>query len=146
DLTEQMAAEAGLVVDRKGYDQEMENVQGGPPVQGKKPALTAVRGNLPKTDDSLKYHDLKAAGRVLGWVKDNVVLDSGVLSEGDPAALLLDRTNFYAEQGGQVGDVGLVLTPTGRFKVEATHKGGEAVLHQGSVIEGHIECEQQALL
>src|SRR5262249_41752687 len=76
----------------------------------------------------------------------NVVLDSGVLSVDEPAALLLDQTNFYAEQGGQVGDTGLIITPSGRFEVEDTQKQGDTVLHLGRLIEGKIECDQQAIL
>src|SRR5262249_1585283 len=97
-------------------------------------------------DDSPKYRGLKAAGRVVGWVKGGVVLDSDVLANDEPVALLLDQTNFYAEQGGQVGDTGLILTPTGRFEVEDTRKQGDPGVHLGRVIEGKIECDQQAIL
>src|SRR5205823_10660127 len=60
------------------------------------------------------------------------------------AALLLDRTGFYAEQGGQVGDGGTIATPTGKFAVEDTQKMGESVLHVGRVAEGRIEAGQSA--
>ena len=73
-------------------------------------------------------------------------MNSGRLEEGDEAALLLDRTNFYAEQGGQVGDQGVVATPTGRFEVEDAQKLGDAVLHVGRVTEGHVEPGQSATL
>src|SRR5213079_2867572 len=63
-------------------------------------------------------------------------------------ALLLDRTNFYAEQGGQIGDVGHIETETGSFVVEDTQRLGDAVLHLGFVEddpEGNwIEVGQQA--
>ena len=77
---------------------------------------------------------------------DNAVVKSGRLEEGEEAALLLDRTNFYAEQGGQVGDSGVIATPTGRFEVEDAQKLGDAVLHVGRVAEGHIEAGQSATL
>src|SRR5207248_7086291 len=62
------------------------------------------------------------------------------------AALLLDRTNFYAEQGGQVGDTGTITTPTGRFEIDDTQKLGDAILHFGRVVEGHFEPGQEARL
>ncbi len=101
---------------------------------------------MPKADDSPKYDGLSAKAKVVGWVKDNAVMKAAELAEGEEAALLLDQTNFYAEQGGQVGDKGVVTTSTGRFKVEDTQKLGDAVLHVGSVVEGCIEPGQSAVL
>ena len=146
DITEQMASEAGLDVDREGFEREMKEAKDRTRGTRKKLIISAVSGELPKTDDSPKYDGLSAKAKVVGWVKDNTVVKSGRLGEGDEAALLLDRTNFYAEQGGQVGDEGFVSTPTGRFEVEDTQKLGDAVLHVGRVIEGHVECGQSAVL
>jgi alanyl-tRNA synthetase len=146
DLTEQMAAEAGLRVDRAGYEEEMERHRQLSNQGRKKMVITAVSGTLPKTDDSPKYTGPAAAGKVLGWVRDNAVVNKGQLVEDDEAALLLDRTNFYAEQGGQVGDSGTIATPTGRFEVDDTQKLGDSVLHAGRVVEGQIECGQAATL
>ena len=64
----------------------------------KKQAVTALSGELPKTDDSPKYKGLSAKAKILGWVKDNLVITDGKLSAGDEVALLLDKTNLYAEQ------------------------------------------------
>jgi alanyl-tRNA synthetase len=146
DITEQMAAEAGLGVDRAGFDRAMKEAQDRARGARKKLVITAVKGELPKTDDSPKYGGPSATAKVSGWVKDDAVVRSGRLEEGDEAALLLDRTNFYAEQGGQVGDEGVVATPTGRFAVEDTQRLGDAVLHAGRVTEGHVEPGQSATL
>jgi len=146
DITRQMAAEIGLTVDEELYKRRLTTFQEQSGKDRKKLVITAVRGELPTTDDSPKYDDLSAKGQVVGWVKDNAVMKFGELSEGEDAALLLDRTNFYAEQGGQVGDNGFVTTPTGRFEVEDTQKLGDAVLQVGRVVEGHVECGQSATL
>jgi alanyl-tRNA synthetase len=148
DLTEQMAVESGLVVDRQGYEQEMEDVQGRQDGAPKKPVITAITGELPKTDDSPKYGRLPLACKatLLGWVKDNAVVRSGRLDKGGDSALVLDRTMFYAEQGGQVGDTGGITTPTGAFHVQDTQKLGDSVLHIGKVVEGHLESGQSATL
>jgi alanyl-tRNA synthetase len=146
DITMQMAAEVGLGVDEERYKRRMTEFQEQSGKDRKKLVVTAVQGQLPKTDDAPKYDGLSAKGKVLGWVKDNAVETAGRLGEGDEAALLLDHTNFYAEQGGQVGDAGVVETPTGRFEVEDAQKLGDAVLHVGRVASGHVEVGQSAVL
>jgi alanyl-tRNA synthetase len=141
-----MAAEAGLAVDRGGYEAEMQKAKEKARSMRKKLAVNAVSGELPKTDDSPKYGAAPASAKLIGWVKDNTVIRKGRLESGDEAALLLDRTCFYAEQGGQVGDEGIIATPTGRFEVEDTQRLGDAVLHTGRVGEGSIEAGQGATL
>ena len=139
DITLQMAAEQGLTVDVPGFDEEMEEGKRKAREGGKKFVVTAVKGELPPTDDSPKYGTATITAKVVGWVKDNAVVRQGKLSAGDEVALLLDRTNFYAEQGGQVGDTGLIRTAAGaEFEVEDTQRAGETVLHVGTLHEGGL--------
>jgi alanyl-tRNA synthetase len=146
DITEQMAAEAGLAVDRAGYEREMENAKNRARGARKKLVITAVQGELPRTDDSPKYAGGSTTGRVLGWVQDNAVVRQGRLNRDEEAGLLLDQTTFYAEQGGQVGDTGRITTSTGHFEVDDTQKLGDTVVHVGRVVQGHLEPDQQAFL
>jgi alanyl-tRNA synthetase len=146
DITQQMAAEVGMTVDMERYEERMRDFKEESGKDRKKLVLTAVSGELPATDDSAKYGSLSATGRLLGWVKDNAVIRSGRLEEGEEGALLLDRTNFYAEQGGQVGDRGVIETATGRFTVQDTQKLGDSVVHLGVVRAGNLECGQPATL
>ncbi|MGE3809568.1 MAG: alanine--tRNA ligase, partial [Gemmataceae bacterium] len=150
DITEQMAAETGLTVDRAGYEKLMQEAKDRARQSRKKLVITAVQGELPKTDDSPKYNAFSQHGgeaKILGWVKDNVVITSGKLSaDDDDVALLLDRTCFYAEQGGQIADRGVIETKTGRFTVGDTQKLGDGILHIGIVAKGSLEVGQQASL
>ncbi|MFO0880482.1 MAG: alanine--tRNA ligase [Gemmataceae bacterium] len=146
DITEQMAQERGFTVDRAGFDEEMRRRKEIDRGARKKILVTAVQGELPKTDDSLRYGLLTTTATLLGWVKDNQVLTTGTLGEGDEAGLLLDRTNFYAEAGGQVGDSGTLSTATGTFEVEDTQRLGDAILHLGRVTSGTLEKGQAATL
>ncbi len=146
DLTEQMAREQNLTVDRPGYDAAMEEHRQISRKGRKSIVITAVRGEVPKTDDSPKFGPLASQGTVLGWVKESVAVREGILQEDDEVGLLLDRTNFYAEQGGQVGDSGSLHTPTGTFEVVDTHKFGDAILHLGRVTSGTVEVGQPANL
>jgi alanyl-tRNA synthetase len=154
DITEQMASEAGLTVDKAGYEVEMEKARELARQGGKKFHVTAVKGDLPATDDSPKYESEICEATVLGWVVDNEVFRTGTLAAGETAGLLLDRTNFYAEQGGQVGDTGIIDDPTtsgAEFQVEDTQRLGDAVLHFGTVLGGQINvgdkvrCAQSTL-
>jgi alanyl-tRNA synthetase len=147
DITEQMAQEAGLTVDRPGFEQLMEESRARARAARKGVLVSAVQGELPSTDDSLKFQGLTATGsKLVGWISDNQVHSSGRLTEGGETGLLLDRTCFYAEQGGQIGDIGVITTPTGSFEVEDTQKLGDSVVHVGRVTSGTIEPGQAANL
>ncbi len=139
DITQQMAAEAGLNVDRAEYDrifEEFVRISG----QGRKKfVITAVKGELPKTDDSPKYHPETIEAIVVGWVKDNTIIREGTLLPGEPVGLLLDRTCFYGEQGGQVGDSGMLRSKDGAdFAVEDAQRIGDAVVHIGTLEQGKL--------
>ncbi len=141
DIVAQMADEIGLGIDWEGYRERFRKFQE-PGNQRKKIVITAVQGELPATDDSPKYAGMTGSARLLGWVRDNQVIRDGKLGLDEESALLLDRTGFYAEQGGQVGDTGKIRTPTGAFEVEDTQRLGDSVLHVGRVTEGRLECGQ----
>ena len=149
DITQQMAQEQRLTVDVKGFEEAMTKAQEGARAGGKKFVVTAVKGDLPATDDSPKYQSDLIDATVLGWVKDNEVVRTGTLKAGDTAAILLDRTNFYAEQGGQVGDSGTIDLPNTNgveFEVEDTQRLGETVLHVGSLLEGELKVGDRVSL
>ncbi len=137
DITQQMAAEQGLTVDEAGFRQAMEQARAKAREGSKKVVVSAISGDLPVTDDHAKYVAEPVTAKVYGWVIDHTVHTDGALVAGDRAALILDRTNFYAEQGGQVGDVGVITgTDNARFEVEDTQWCGETVLHIGTVQSG----------
>jgi alanyl-tRNA synthetase len=160
DIAQQMAAEAGLAVDREGYDRLFEAFKEISAQGRKKLVVSAVKGELPKTSDDAKYtvtreppglsrrsgepseppgQVRRLAVRVLGWVKDNAVISAGSIGSGESIALLLDRTNFYGEQGGQVGDTGVIRSESGAdFEVEDTQRLGDAVLHIGTLQQGRL--------
>jgi len=141
DITQQMAAEQNppLTVDVAGYEKAMEEAQELARRGGKKFAVTAVKGELPPTDDSPKYLAEPVQARVLGWIKENEVITSGKLTAGESVALLLDRTNFYGEQGGQVGDTGTIRSASGAdFEVTDTQRLGDTVLHIGTLHDGEL--------
>jgi len=147
DITMKLATDDGLTVDKAGYDMlitDFKKISG----QGHKPVVvTALKGNLPSTDDSPKYESDTITTKVIGWVTDNTVIREGSIGLGEKVALLVDRTNFYGEQGGQVGDSGLIRTADGAdFDVENTLRFGESTLHVGSLTQGRMDVGDEVEL
>jgi alanyl-tRNA synthetase len=145
DITRQMAEEANLRVDLTEYNrllEEFKRISG----EGRtKFVITAIQGDLPATDDSPKFGEASLPGvTVLGWVIGSTVTREGSLNTTEEVALLLDRTPFYAEQGGQVGDRGEIIVGNVRFLVRDTQRLGDSVLHIGSLLEGSLAVGSSA--
>jgi alanyl-tRNA synthetase len=118
DLTRIMAEERGMSVDIAGYEQLMERAKDLARAGGKKqdagletlpPAALAelAQAGARATDDSPKYDHAAIEARVLAiWNGTDLGLSPADAFEGEELGVILDRTNFYAEMGGQVGDTG----------------------------------------
>ena len=147
DLTQQMGIEEGLQVDMDGYKEAIRVHQESSEGDGPTINISAVQGDLPRSDDSLKYSSLasRPLSLIQAWVKENLV-GTGSLACGDQVGLVLDKTNFYAEAGGQIGDRGWIKTDTGTFEVADTKRLGDSVIHLGKVWEGTIKTGQKAKL
>jgi len=140
DLTQIMAAECELEVDTAGYEEAMARHR---ELSGAGKGFQAAEVlELPATDDSPKYAAEPIDAKVLGWVVDGQFATSGELSAGAEAGVVLDRTCFYAEQGGQVGDTGRLQWEGGRFTVTETQPSGAGVLHVGAVEAGSLAVGQ----
>jgi alanyl-tRNA synthetase len=91
------------------------------------------------------YDTLELQTTLRALVVDGAVQDRA--SEGDRVEVVVDETPFYAESGGQVGDRGMLTTPTGRIDIDDTQRpSGELVVHRGRVVAGEIEAETEATL
>jgi alanyl-tRNA synthetase len=142
DLVQQMASEQGLRLDWEGYQRLWEeHVRLSESGSSAAPALSGVAANLPATDDRLKWYGRQAEATLLGWLADNQYHTQGQVPAGQ-VGLVLDRTCFYAEQGGQVGDQGVIRAPSGCFEVMQTVKVGNTVVHWGRLVEGCLQVGQ----
>lgn len=140
DLTQIMAAEVGLTVDMAGYDSAMARHR---ELSGSGHKFQAAEiADLPATDDSAKYVREPIGAKVIGWVIDGKFIDTGSLNTGDEAAVVLDRTNFYGEAGGQVGDAGVLSFNGGRFAVREAAIAKACVLHIGVLESGGLAVGQ----
>ena len=136
DLTQLMAAEAGLTVDIDGYETEQAKHREVSSAGETFKAETIV--GLPPTDDSAKHGRKPVQARVLGWVVESRFITDAELAKGDEAGIVLDKTNFYGEQGGQVGDAGALIFDGGHFTVRDSVHAGQCVLHMGVMDSGTL--------
>ena len=168
DLTELMAEEMGLTVDIAGFEAKMDQEKkmsddarkaklGGD--GGKDMRMVAeqtahlVNKGVPNTDDSEKYvwnKDLdgctvKALFIGRGETEDKIGFVHSISPDSKAVGIVLDKTNFYAEAGGQVYDVGTLKTPSGSVKVTNVQVYGQFVLHLGEVTEGTISVGDSAI-
>jgi alanyl-tRNA synthetase len=117
-------------------------------IEQRRSAAGAIHSGLSPeaTDDRSKWERSQAEGKIQGWIVERHWHNSGNLYPGIRAGLVVDRTCFYAESGGQVGDKGHIATATGRFEVTQTQKVADTIVHLGHVVSGHIELGQAARL
>jgi alanyl-tRNA synthetase len=151
DLTAEFAAEEGLAVDPAEFEEHM-SVQrqrakdarrsGGEPSPDTEALLAVVAGHDPS--EFLGYEMINGEGSVELIVRG--LAEVPVLEEGQDGEVVVDRTTFYPEGGGQIGDRGTIITPTGRFSVEDTQRlaGAGLILHRGRVTAGEIQVGQHA--
>jgi alanyl-tRNA synthetase len=136
DLTADIARERGLVIDQAGFDDAMEE-QRRRSQEASKFGVDMRSGSVVDARTAFQgYEGLESEGRVVALLRNGNPVDE--LRNGEEGEVVLDRTPFYAEAGGQVGDAGQ-LTGTGfSFLVHDTIKRGAAHSHLGRVSEGRV--------
>ena len=146
DLTQLMAQERQLRVDTGQFEELMEQQRERARAAQKSDSLLAglTDTELPATEDGHKYRADSCDCTVLGWIDREGFKQDGQLPTDAEVGLVLDKTCFYAEAGGQVGDCGLVTSGGARFVVEATLKIANCVVHRGKLVEGSLSAGQQA--
>lgn len=132
DLTADVARERFMTIDERGFQEAMEVQRKQAQQAGKFGADYNDQLKSEKTTEFKGYDSEQYTGTV-------VELFSGadavtVLEDGQQGIVILDRTPFYAESGGQVGDTGVLKVANGEFIVEDTTKLGNAFAHKGKVV------------
>ena len=141
DLTQLMARERGLEVDNDTFDELMDAQRARARAAQKGASMAAGLAGvaLPETDDSLKYQADTCDTRVVGWIDSaGFNTECSLQDQTESVALVLEKTCFYAEAGGQVGDSGLIKSGKGAFVVETTEKIANCIVHQGKLASGAI--------
>lgn len=158
ELFETLASERKLLIDWDGYRLAMEEHGR---ISGK--IADGVMGNFGPVDelkhhvkstDFLGYETTSGESEICGLIangslneklvarKSNAENDTNEIANDE--ILVLRRTPFYAESGGQIGDTGTISTSTGVFTVSDTQKDGDLILHHGRTSAGSISLGQTA--
>ncbi len=151
ELTEEIAADRGLSVDRTGFEQAMEQQKAraraafkADHAGGDADVYRSVLGGIDQSD-FVGYDTLEATGAVLSLIVEGATVEEA--GEGVEVEVFLDTTPFYAESGGQVGDAGTITTETAELKVFDTQFALPGVHgHKAKVLKGTIRRAQEATL
>lgn len=150
DLTQDALREKGLEVDTDGFDAAM--------AEQKAKARAAWSGSGATADatiwfeiaeehgvtEFLGYDTETAEGQVLALIAESATTLSA--NTGDEVSIVVNQTPFYGESGGQVGDSGVIRTPTGSAEVTDTKKVAGVFIHMAKVTDGTIEAGENAVL
>ena len=134
DLTELMARERGLAVDVAGFEKLMEQQRDRARKAQKKEEISVEEGELGVEPTKFLGYDFLETESVVDRVLPG--------KQSGEVNIVLDRTPFYAEMGGQVGDRGLLHVPghdwteVGQLRVTDTQKRGDVFVHRATVVEG----------
>ena len=137
DLTADVAREKNLEIDLQGFEVEMEKQRSRARASSQFGAVGddfRIEG-YPATE-FVGYEQTSADAKVLAILQNDAAIDQ--LENGDQAIIILERTPFYAESGGQVGDIGILGGKDTRFEVGDTQKHNDVYLHVGRLRGGEI--------
>ena len=138
ELTKEIAGEAGVAVDMPGFERAMEEQRERARADAAKKRAVVTVAEMPAlVSEFTGYDGLETDGRVQWITVGGATVES--ITDGDEAQIVLDRTSFYAEKGGQIGDRGVLTTQDGaQFRVLDTQFVGEAIAHRGVLSGGPI--------
>ena len=151
DLTQDAVRARGLTVDVEGFEAEMSlqrararEAWAGSGQKAQGAVWLTLRDRLGPTVFT-GYDSVEGAGEVLGLVSDGELVDAA--EAGQTVEVLIDRTPFYAESGGQAGDQGEIDWPGGRGKVlDVQKKAGDLNVHVVKIAEGRLGEGQRVRL
>jgi alanyl-tRNA synthetase len=140
DLTQEIARRQGFTVDMAGFESEMEKQRERAKSSHRFKKSLSLAADVEVINGCAAsvftgYDNLTGKSVITGLLCENK--NVGEISEGQEAGIMLDKTPFYAEMGGQVGDTGEINTAKGKFIVKDTVKiSDKIVAHKGYVAQG----------
>ncbi len=136
DLTADIARENGMVVDMNGFDRAMHEQKERARSASNFSSANQEKLSLDLTTEFLGYEELNCRAKIIGLLHKGVSVEE--LSGEGLFSIILDKTTFYAEAGGQMGDIGEIVGPSSSFKVSGTTSISRAYLHEGTISEGFM--------
>lgn len=143
DLTADITRERGIRIDEDEFDEHMQAQRERARDAGKFDVDYSSVIQVDNPTEFIGYEQLEEDNLTIkSLYQEGTSIES--LAEGMEGVVVLDRTPFYAEGGGQVGELGEIRTATGVFDVQNTKKSGQAIIHYGVVAMGNISASQIA--
>jgi alanyl-tRNA synthetase len=137
DLTADIARERGLTIDQKRFEELMEQQRKRSQAAGQFNIDYNENLNIDISTEFLGYEQLSSASSVCKLIHQGEFIDKAL--SGQEVLVITDRTAFYAESGGQVGDTGWLNSDHGRAEVIDTIKLNHAFAHKVLITEGEIK-------
>jgi alanyl-tRNA synthetase len=142
DLTADIARERGLSVDLEGFEKAMEQQRERSRSASKFDADYSTGANVTTStefvgDKNLLLENTPESGKVIALYRDGKTVET--LQAGETGSVILDRTPFYAESGGQIGDQGTLSAGHLLFTVTDTVKQGKSHVHIGKLEKGTLK-------
>ncbi len=143
DLTADITRERGITINEDEFDEHMQAQRERARDAGKFDVDYSSVIQVQTPTEFIGYEQLVDDNvNIVALYQEGALADS--LNEGMEGVIVLDRTPFYAEGGGQVGELGEIRTSSGVFEVQDTKKSGQAIIHYGVVTMGSITAKQTA--
>ena len=145
ELTKEILDEKNIEVDLKGFEREMDSQRERAKAASQTVDLT-LEGSIERDIELFEktnfvgYELLNTEGNIRGiFINSNSVENA---SQGETVQVVLNQTSFYAESGGQIGDVGEIISDNAEILVEKVIKKKDVFLHYGIIQRGSIKINQ----
>lgn len=147
DITTEIAQENELVLDETGFRSEMENQRerarrawvGQEKI---KPVYQSLKRSV--TTSFVGYEKIESTGRIAAIIKDGVNVERA--SSGDDIEVIFDKTPFYGESGGQIGDKGVGIGPGGGIDIVDTIRPLDIIISKAKVTNGSVSVGEEWVL
>ncbi len=144
ELTIELAEKENIKVDLEKFTKKMEEQR----IKSKynqqwKDFVLPANLTLPvEKTEFIGYKNLQEKSHIIGIIKEGSSVTEISKDYDDNIIIITEKTCFYPEGGGQIGDTGFIQNQNGKFRVLDTRKKGEIILHIGQMIEGKFELHQ----
>jgi alanyl-tRNA synthetase len=149
EVVESLATDHNLRVDREGFAEKRDRhavlsrgTTEAAAVFATGP-LDVLKKEFHHGSEFVGYQTTRGDARIIGILEQNRLAQSAEANGGSPLVLVLDRTPFYGEAGGQVGDTGTISNKRFTFEVQDTKKDNAFVLHIGHVVRGQVTVDDE---
>jgi alanyl-tRNA synthetase len=143
DLTADIARERDLTIDYDSFETAMTEQRDRSRQASKFEANYSIGAHLDTPTEFTGYENQPDTGKIIALYHNGKPVDA--LSSKQEGSIVLDRTPFYAESGGQVGDQGVLHNKNAVFRVTDTQKQGQAYVHIGVMEKGQLKTDDKVL-